>query len=65
MSLVNQQIRQLTDKYCRAESRRVWLFVVSRRPTLKRGSGETVYKKFGAAGMLEAPIRSLYFKLIM
>ena len=33
--------------------------------TLKRGSGETVYKKFGAAGMLEAPIRSLHFKLIM
>ena len=41
------------------------LTVVSRRPTLKRGSGETVYKKFGAAGVLEAPIRSLHFKLIM
>ena len=39
--------------------------LVSRRPTLKRGSGETVYKKFGAAGMLEAPIRSFHFKLIM
>ena len=39
--------------------------LVSRRPTLKRGSGETVYKKFGAAGMLEAPIRLLHFKLIM
>ena len=39
--------------------------LVSRRPTLNRGSGETVYKKFGAAGMLEAPIRSLHFKLIM
>ena len=39
--------------------------LVSRRPILKRGSGETVYKKFGAAGMLEAPIRSLHFKLIM
>ena len=39
--------------------------LVSRRPTLKRGSGETVYKKFGAAGMLEAPIRSLHFKFIM
>ena len=54
--------------------------LVSRRPTLKvkkkiffkkikqyiiSGSGETVYKKFGATGMLEAPIRSLHFKLIM
>ena len=39
------------------------VLLVSRRPTLKRGSGETVYKKFGAAGMLEAPIRSLHFKI--
>ena len=23
-----------------------WAFIVSRRPTLKRGSGETLYKKF-------------------
>jgi len=30
--------------------------------TLKRGSGETVYKKFGTAGIFEAPIRLLHFK---
>ena len=34
--------------------------LVSRPPTLKRGSGETVYKKFGAVGMLEAPFQIDY-----
>ena len=33
-------------------------------PDPKSGSGETVYKKFGAAGMLEAPIRSLHFNVM-
>ena len=33
------------------------------RPTLKKESGETVYKKIGAARMLVAPIKSLAFSL--
>ena len=33
------------------------------RPTLKKESGETVYKNIGAAGMLVAPIKSLAFNL--
>ena len=31
------------------------------RLTLKKESGETVYKKIGTAGMLVAPIKSLAF----
>ena len=33
------------------------------RPTLKKESGETAYKKIDAAGMLVEPIKSLAFNL--